>query len=491
MKNQLVMALEDKGLSAEEIKGILKAVEETSFKFRPADQLLQTINQPEMKNELVKALEGKGIPADVVAGILKEIDQVIMAKARVAQQNMKEIDQVIMAKVPEVTQDTTGKSPTHVEPTSPSFRQAAVAILEKNGFSAEDIKGILKAVEQATVGGLKPDQNPRSDQSIFIQQSLYHKEFIEVATVGGKKIHADIYQKEASMEDFRHENVEGQIKINPPEKQLVKEGLQKELLEQPKNTQQPEKKNVFSAAMRGAENKQLIVNDKEINAQQPGKVITATAQDDQGKWPKLAGDVTAKTSHPSHEDIILPAGREQAPLPADILSVAAKGADFHAGKTTMDTSKSIYQSVVDQIQDSFSLAQNKDNGQVRLTLKPEIMGHLDMQIAVRNETVQIMMTVENEKVHQAMNAHIDDLKTALQNQGLKIDKIEVTLQNQPDPERSFYQDQANTRFNNPGQNSHQERMLNQELFLGDEHYPKSGQEIIKTQNSMEGVSIFA
>jgi flagellar hook-length control protein FliK len=102
-----------------------------------------------------------------------------------------------------------------------------------------------------------------------------------------------------------------------------------------------------------------------------------------------------------------------------------------------------------------------------------------------------MMTVENEKVHQAMKVHIDDLKTALQNQGLKIDKIEVTLQNQPDPERSFYQDQANSRFNNPGQNSRQERMLKQELFSGDEHYPKSGQEIIKAQNSNEGVSIFA
>lgn len=473
MKNQLVMALEGKGLSAEEIRGILKAADETSIKFRPTDQSLPTINQMEMKNELVKALEGKGITADVVAGIIKELDQEITTKA------------------PAVKQDATEKSPTHVEPTSPSFRQAAVAILEKKGLPAEDIKGILKAIDQATVGGMKPDINPRPDQSIFIQQSLYNKEFIKESSVGRKKIHLDIYQKEASLEDFRHENVEARIKINPPEKQLVNEGPQKELFEKPEKPQRSEKKNVFSAAMKETENKQPIVNDKEINTQQLGKVIMATGQDDQGKWLKSAGDVTAKTSHPSHEEIILPVGKEQSPLQADILSMAVKGADIHSGKTTMDNSKSIYQSVVDQIQDGFALAQNKDNGQVRLTLKPEIMGHLDMQIAVRNETVQIMMTVESEKVHQAMNAHIDDLKTALQNQGLKIDKIEVTLQNQPDPERSFYQDQANSRFNNPGQNSRQERMLNQELLLGDEHYPKSGQEIIKTQNSNEGVSIFA
>jgi flagellar hook-length control protein FliK len=558
MKNQLVMALEDKGFSAEEIKYILKAVEERSVKSGSADQLLQTINQPEIKNELVKVLEAKGITVDVVAGIIKEIDQammdkvpvgqhnikepdqIIMAKSPVAQQNMeepdqvimdkepvaqqnmkepdqvimdkepveqlnmRESDQVIMAKLPEVKQDDRGKSPAYVEPTSTSFRQAAVAILEKNGFSADEIKGILKAVDQATVGVgvMKPDVSTHSDQSIFIQQSLYHEEVIKEATVGRKKMHADIYQKEASLEDFRHENVEGQLKINPPEEQLVKELPQKELLEQPVNTRQSEKKNVFSdvllssqhkidASLKKTENKQPIVNDKEINGQQLGKVITATDQNDQGKWLKLAGDATAKTSNTLHEEIILPAGREQSPMHSDISSMAAKGADFHFGKTNVDTSKSIYQSVVDQIQDSFSLAQNKDAGQIRLTLKPEIMGHLDMQIAVRNETVQIVMTVENEKVHQAMNAHIDDLKTALQNQGLKIDKIEVTLQNQPDPGKTFYQDQSNSRFNNPGQNSHHERMLNRELYLGEDNYPKSIQEIIQKQNSMEGVSIFA
>jgi flagellar hook-length control protein FliK len=243
--------------------------------------------------------------------------------------------------------------------------------------------------------------------------------------------------------------------------------------------------------VKGTENKQPIFNDKDINAPQTGKIITATDQDDQGKWSKLSGDVTARTTQTRNEDISLSAGREQSPLTSNILSMTAKGADFHNEKTTMDTSKSIYQSVLDQVRDSFSIAQNKDNGQVRVTLKPEIMGHLDMQITVRNETVQIMMTVENEKVHQAMNAHIDDLKTALQNQGMKIDKIEVALQYKPDQERTFHQDKANSGFDNPGQNTRHERMLNKELFTGDEHYPKSGQDIIKTQNSMQGVSVFA
>jgi hypothetical protein len=94
-------------------------------------------------------------------------------------------------------------------------------------------------------------------------------------------------------------------------------------------------------------------------------------------------------------------------------------------------------------------------------------------------------------VHLGIIAHIDDKKTALQNQGMKIDKIEVALQYKPDQERTFHQDKANSGFDNPGQNTRHERMLNKELFTGDEHYPKSGQDIIKTQNSMQGVSVFA
>ena len=469
-KQAAVAIFEDKGFSAEEIKGILKAVEDTSLRFRPADQLLQMINQREVKNELVKAMEGKGLTADVVAGIIEELDQIITKSA------------------PEVKQDTTGNAPINVEPL---FKQAAVAIFEKKGFSADEIKGILNIVEQATTGGLKADVVPRSNQPILVQQSFYNKDFMKEATVGKKKIHTDIYRKEASFEDFRHENVESQIKINPPENQTVKEGIQKELIEQPENNQQSGKKNIFPGVIRGTDNKQSIASDKEITTPQIGKIIKATDQDNLGKWSKLSGDATAKTSQTRHEDVILSAGREQPPLTSNILSMAPKSADFHGGRTTMDTSRSIYQSVLDQVQESFSIAQNKDNGQVRLTLKPEIMGHLDMQITVRNETVQIMMTVENEKVHQAMNAHIDDLKTAMQNQGMKIDKIEIALQYKPDQERTFYQDQTNSGFNNPGQNTRHERMLNQELFMDDEHYPKSGQDIIKTQNSMQGVSVFA
>jgi hypothetical protein len=480
IKNQLVKVMEAKGISSEEIEGILKAIEDISVKFGPADRSLRTNTAPEIKNQSVKAPAGKGIRADVIEDIQKTVaqlpDEVIVSEAPDA---------------PEVNIKTTGKFPSQVEATAPSFKQAAVAILEKKGFSPEEIKGIMNTVDQATVGGAKPDAKQISDQSVFIQQSLYHKEFIKEATVGRNNIHDDIYQKEASLENFSKKNVEAQLKINPLEKQTVKDGHQRELSEQPENTGRADKKNVFSGTMRETENKKAILNDKEIAPQTTEKVITATENDDLGQLTKLAGDMNGKKTHKSQEDIILTVGREQSPMPADTLGVETKGADVHYGKTTVDTSKSIYQSVVDQIQDSFSLVQSKESGQVRVSLKPEIMGHLDMDIAVHNDTVQIMMTVENEKVHQAMNAHIDDLKTALQNQGLKIDKIEVTLQYQPDQERPFYQDQANSGFNNPGQDTRHERMLNQELHLGDEHYPKSGQEIMQKQNSMEGVSIFA
>jgi flagellar hook-length control protein FliK len=102
-----------------------------------------------------------------------------------------------------------------------------------------------------------------------------------------------------------------------------------------------------------------------------------------------------------------------------------------------------------------------------------------------------MMTVESEKVHQAMNAHIEDLKTALQNQGLKVDKIEVALQYQSEQERSFYQEQAKSQFNYHEQNSHQGRMFNREQALGNDNYPRLGPETVHKEVGTEGVSIFA
>jgi flagellar hook-length control protein FliK len=413
------------------------------------------------------------------------------ARVGMTERNVKELDQVNMVKIPETKQNTTGTHSPQIETMRSSFKQAAATILEKKGFSVEEIKGIMNAIDETAVSRAKPEVKQASDQSVFIRQSFHHREIMKEVSIGRNNIHADIYQKEASLEDFRQKNIDPRIVINPLEKQTLKDGPQKDVVGKPENSSRSGKKNVFSGPIRETENPKTTIKDNKIEPQTTEKVITSRDRDDRGKRINFAGEVDARMNHRSHEDNTVAAGREESPLSADVLTMATKAADIHNVKAAAESSKTVYQTVVDQIQDGFSLAQNKENGQVRLTLKPEIMGHLDMQIAVRNDTVQIMMTVESEKVHQAMNAHIDDLKTALQNQGLKIDKIEVTLQYQPDQERTFYQDQAKSQLNNPGQNSHHERMVNHKPAFGDDHYPVNGQAIIQKQSSTEGVSIFA
>ncbi|MFA5182591.1 MAG: flagellar hook-length control protein FliK [Syntrophales bacterium] len=521
-KEQIVTAPEGKGSTPGEMKAVVNTTAtnitaDAASEINPADQSLQTKNGSDRRELLAGALEGKGIPKDVVTGIMGELGQAIATERQgkqyeqtvTAEQQPKQPEQTVTAaqqlQRPEQAipvemprgekQVTPERHSVHADHTALSFRQAAVAILEKKGFSAAEIKEIMNKVDQAGVSSLPPAGRPSPDRTIFIQESFIQKEIIREPAFGSKKIHQDIYQKEASLDKFGRENVEARVKINPldkkTDKHVVDEGPREESLAEPDNPRPPERKNVFAGLMKEAGHKQTPASSKDINAGKLEKPAIFTGQGDQGKRSGSAGDATRKTTKSKQDEIILPPGREPVRIQSEHLGMATKTADFQQVKTTTDTSKSVYQNVVDQIREGFSLVANKEGGQVRLNLKPESMGQLDMRIAVRNDSVQIMMTVENEKVHQAMNAHIEDLKTALQNQGLKIDKIEVTLQYQPDQDRSFYQDQANSGFNNPDQDVRHERMSNRKLSFGDDHYPINGQEIIQKQSITEGVSIFA
>jgi flagellar hook-length control protein FliK len=353
----------------------------------------------------------------------------------------------------------------------------------------------MNTVEEGTADAGFPHPGRTSpDREILAQGEVVQKELNREARLDRKRIHGDIYKKEASMDKFGRENIEARMKINPPDRNIelqdVNNGTQAEGLAETGNTRPREVKNVLAGSLKEPVHTTSAAVGKDIKAGNMEKPHILAGQDDHGAARGAAGEATRKTGKGRQEDSILPTGREPARIHADHLAMTTKAADFQPAKTNMDAAKSIYQNVVDQIREGISLSANKDGGQVRLNLKPESMGQLDMRIAVRNESVQIIMTVENEKVHQAMNAHIDDLKTALQNQGLKVDKIEVALQYQPGHEGSFHREEANYRFN-PGQNGHQGRPLNQEPAFGDDRYPHSGQEVITAQGGAEGVSIFA
>ncbi len=66
-----------------------------------------------------------------------------------------------------------------------------------------------------------------------------------------------------------------------------------------------------------------------------------------------------------------------------------------------------------------------DGGRVRIVLSPDHLGTLDMDVRVRREAVEIMMSVQREESLHTLRGHASDLRAALSDQGLKVESLSL------------------------------------------------------------------
>jgi flagellar hook-length control protein FliK len=85
------------------------------------------------------------------------------------------------------------------------------------------------------------------------------------------------------------------------------------------------------------------------------------------------------------------------------------------------------QTVIDQILVARQGAKN-DFGRIRILLNPPNLGAVDLDVIVRGERVEVVMTADNTTVQQALQSRADDIRMALQRQDLKIEGFQVLLQ---------------------------------------------------------------
>ena len=72
---------------------------------------------------------------------------------------------------------------------------------------------------------------------------------------------------------------------------------------------------------------------------------------------------------------------------------------------------------------------NLKNGltSIRIKLKPEALGHLRMHITTENNQVMIKILTEIPLVKEIIETNVNQLRAELQNQGLEIDKFDVSV----------------------------------------------------------------
>ncbi|MGZ6235694.1 MAG: flagellar hook-length control protein FliK [Syntrophales bacterium] len=87
----------------------------------------------------------------------------------------------------------------------------------------------------------------------------------------------------------------------------------------------------------------------------------------------------------------------------------------------------IFQEVAGQIMDGTSNMLMKGASRIVITLEPPNLGTLNMDVRVQHDMVRMVLTADNHEVKQVLNANLDQLKTALQGQGLNIDRFDVLV----------------------------------------------------------------
>jgi flagellar hook-length control protein FliK len=104
-------------------------------------------------------------------------------------------------------------------------------------------------------------------------------------------------------------------------------------------------------------------------------------------------------------------------------AAAAKGRDTAAAPVKTD--------VFDQIVQRAAVHVKSDQGEIRIDLKPEFLGHVRLQIVTENQQVTVRILTELPMVRDMIESNIHQLKSDLQQQGLQVERVEVAVSDDP------------------------------------------------------------
>jgi flagellar hook-length control protein FliK len=87
--------------------------------------------------------------------------------------------------------------------------------------------------------------------------------------------------------------------------------------------------------------------------------------------------------------------------------------------------------VISQIVDKAVLVQRSGASEMRILLQPAFLGHCRLQIVSRNHGVAVRIATETGQVKEILEQHLGQLKADLQDAGLRVERFEVVLSQNP------------------------------------------------------------
>ncbi|RPJ70707.1 MAG: flagellar hook-length control protein FliK, partial [Desulfobacteraceae bacterium] len=108
--------------------------------------------------------------------------------------------------------------------------------------------------------------------------------------------------------------------------------------------------------------------------------------------------------------------------------IAEAGGSAKPREAAVHTAKS---DVVDQIVQRAAVLLKSDRGEARIDLKPEFLGPVRMYIVTENQLVTVRILTESPMVRDLIEHNLHQLKSDLQQQGLQVERVEVSVSDDP------------------------------------------------------------
>jgi len=99
--------------------------------------------------------------------------------------------------------------------------------------------------------------------------------------------------------------------------------------------------------------------------------------------------------------------------------------------------------IVDQVINRFTLNRTLESGSVTLKLHPAELGELRMEIKIEQDNIRAHITTQNPQVQEILDRHLPKLREALEQQGLNLDHMEVTVATDKDNNAQHFQEHFN------------------------------------------------
>lgn len=168
----------------------------------------------------------------------------------------------------------------------------------------------------------------------------------------------------------------------------------------------------------------------EEEAEDAAPVIQANASEDAQTENNVSEDASGEMGEPAAQSqktkessVNERAQNMEFQVRAEQQTVAPEEVNKVASRTTIDV-----QDIMNQITEFAKVNLSPENSSIEMQLNPENLGKVYLHIAATKEgNITAELAVSSETVKTALEAQIADLRTSLNQQGIKVDAVEVTI----------------------------------------------------------------